>query len=57
MDKAWQGKEVFVVSANDFLNCKKMEKYDLYYISYRQNAVTFFPFAIKDLLKNPFGNL
>ena len=31
MDKAWQGKEVFVVSTNDFLNCKKMEKYDLYY--------------------------
>lgn len=30
-DKAWQGKEVFVVSANDFLNSQKMEKYDLYY--------------------------
>lgn len=31
LDKEWQGKEVFVVSSNDFLNCQKMENYELYY--------------------------
>jgi len=31
IDKDWQGKEVFVFSTNEFLNCQKMEGYDLYY--------------------------
>ena len=31
IDKNWQGKEVYVFSNSDFLNCQKMEDYELYY--------------------------